>query len=104
MNKKEILKELPSVLFLGFLGYMFLAIAFSLQQLRNKQDEHIYFRRYDRLFNGQPDFLENIEEIERLKMESDTIKSGLGLIDPNIETIFSKDIVWENINNSNFKA
>jgi len=52
----------------------------------------------------QPDFLENIEEIERLKMESNTIKSGLGLIDPNIETIFSKDIVWENINNSNFKA
>lgn len=52
----------------------------------------------------QPDFLEHIEEIEQLKMESNTIKAGLGLIDPNIETIFSKDIVWENINNSNFKA
>lgn len=52
----------------------------------------------------QPDFLEHIEEIERLKMESNTIKSGLGLIDPNIETIFSKDIIWFNINNSNFKA
>ncbi len=30
MNKKEILKELPSVLFLGFLAYIFLVIAFSL--------------------------------------------------------------------------
>ena len=53
---------------------------------------------------NQLNFLENIEEIERLKMESNTIKAGLGLIDPNIETIFSKDIIWENINNSNFKA
>ena len=53
---------------------------------------------------NQPDFLENIEEIERLKMESNTIKTGLGLIDTNIETIFSKNIIWENINNSNFKA
>tara|TARA_R110002012_G_scaffold232717_2_gene405547 strand:+ start:597 stop:800 length:204 start_codon:yes stop_codon:yes gene_type:complete len=52
----------------------------------------------------QPDFLEHIEEIERLKMKSNTIKAGLGLIDPNIETIFSKDIIWFNINNSNFKA
>ncbi len=30
MNKKEILKELPGVLFLFFLGYIFLVIAFSL--------------------------------------------------------------------------
>ncbi len=52
----------------------------------------------------QADYLDNIEEIERLQMESNTIKAGLGLIDPNIETIFSKNIVWENINNSNFKA
>ena len=52
----------------------------------------------------QPDFLEHIEDIERLKIESNTIKAGLGLIDPNIETIFSKDIIWFNINNSNFKA
>tara|TARA_R100001463_G_scaffold23977_1_gene57255 strand:+ start:5696 stop:5899 length:204 start_codon:yes stop_codon:yes gene_type:complete len=52
----------------------------------------------------QVDYLEHIEEIERLKMESNVIKSGFGLIDPNIETIFSKDIIWENINNSNFKA
>lgn len=53
---------------------------------------------------NQADYLENIEEIERLKMESNTIKVGLGLIDINIETIFSKDIIWENINNFNFKA
>ena len=52
----------------------------------------------------QPDFLEHIEDIERLKIESNTIKAGLGLIDPNIETIFTKDIIWFNINNSNFKA
>ena len=52
----------------------------------------------------QPDFLEHIEEIGRLKMESNTIKAGLGLIDLNVETIFSKDIIWENINNFNFKA
>tara|TARA_R110002020_G_scaffold137792_1_gene307343 strand:- start:699 stop:902 length:204 start_codon:yes stop_codon:yes gene_type:complete len=52
----------------------------------------------------QPDFLEHIEDIERLKIESNTIKAGLGLIDPNIETIFSKNIIWENINNFNFKA
>ena len=37
-------------------------------------------------------------------MESNAIKAGLGLIDLNVETIFSKDIIWENINNSNFKA
>ena len=53
---------------------------------------------------NQGDYLENIEEIERLQMESNTIKAGLGLIDLNIETIFSKDIIWENINNSNFLA
>lgn len=53
---------------------------------------------------NQPNYLEHIEEIERLKMESNIIKAGLGLIDPNIEAIFSKDIVWENINNFNFKA
>ena len=49
---------------------------------------------------NQNDYLENIEKIERLQMESNTIKAGLGLIDLNIETIFSKDIIWENINNS----
>ena len=53
---------------------------------------------------NQPNYLEHIEEIERLKMESNTIKAGLGLIDPNIETIFSKDIICDNINNFNFKA
>lgn len=53
---------------------------------------------------NQPNYLEHIEEIERLKMESNIIKAGLGLIDPNIETIFSKDIIWDNINNFNFKA
>ena len=52
----------------------------------------------------QADYLENIEEIERLKMESNTIKAGLGLIDLNVEKIFSKDIIWDNINNYNFKA
>tara|TARA_S200002703_G_C3775312_1_gene238757 strand:- start:134 stop:337 length:204 start_codon:yes stop_codon:yes gene_type:complete len=52
----------------------------------------------------QPDFLEHIEKIEQLKMESNVIKAGFGLIDINVETIFSKDIIWENINNSNFKA
>ena len=52
----------------------------------------------------QDDYLENIEEIERLKMESNTIKAGLGLIDLNVEKIFSKDIIWDNINNYNFKA
>ena len=40
----------------------------------------------------QVDYLEHIDEIERLKMESNTIKAGLGLIDSNNETIFSKDI------------
>lgn len=30
MNKKEILKEFPSVLFLCFLAYILLVIAFSL--------------------------------------------------------------------------
>ena len=30
MNKKEILKEFPGFLFLCFLGYIFLVIAFSL--------------------------------------------------------------------------
>lgn len=53
---------------------------------------------------NQGDYLENIEEIERLQMESNTIKAGLGLIDLNIETIFSKDIIWENINKSIFSA
>ena len=53
---------------------------------------------------NQNDYLENIEEIEQLQMESNTIKAGLGLIDLNIETIFSKDIIWENINNSIFSA
>jgi len=47
---------------------------------------------------------EHIDEIERLKMESNTIKAGLGLIDSNNETIFSKDIIWYNINNHNYKS
>ena len=53
---------------------------------------------------NQSNYLENIEKIERLQMESNTIKAGLGLIDPNIETIFSKNIIWNNINNSIFSA
>ena len=61
-------------------------------------DDMIYF------LLDQADYLENIEEIERLKMESNTIKAGLGLIDLNVEKIFSKDIIWDNINNYNFKA
>jgi|TARA_R100000781_G_scaffold113824_1_gene83191 hypothetical protein len=52
----------------------------------------------------QVDYLEHIDEIERLKMESNTIKAGLGLIDSNNETIFSKDIIWYNINNHNYKS
>ncbi len=52
----------------------------------------------------QIDYLEHIEEIERLKMESNTIKAGLGLIDLHIGNIISKDIVWDNINNYNYKA
>ena len=52
----------------------------------------------------QADYLEHIEEIERLKMESNTMKAGLGLIDINNEAIFSKDIIWDNINNYNYKA
>lgn len=60
-------------------------------------------QKIDFLLN-QPDYLKNIEEIERLQMESNTIKAGLGLIDPNVETVFTKDIIWENINNFNFKA
>ena len=52
----------------------------------------------------QADYLEHIEEIERLKMQSNTIKAGLGLIDLHIGNIISKDIVWDNINNYNYKA
>ena len=52
----------------------------------------------------QIDYLEHIEEIERLKMQSNTIKAGLGLIDLHIGNIISKDIVWDNINNYNYKA
>ena len=52
----------------------------------------------------QIDYLEHIEEIERLKMESNTIKAGLGLIDLHIGNIISKDIVWDNINNYNYKT
>ena len=52
----------------------------------------------------QVDYLEHIDEIERLKMESNTIKAGLGLIDLHIGNIISKDIVWDNINNYNYKA
>ena len=37
-------------------------------------------------------------------MESNTIKAGLGLIDLHIGNIISKDIVWDNINNYNYKA
>lgn len=64
---------------------------------------YILDQKIDFLLN-QPDYLKNIEEIERLQMKSNTIKAGLGLIDPNIETIFSKNIIWENINNSIFSA
>lgn len=60
-------------------------------------------QKIDFLLN-QHDYLKNIEEIEQLQMKSNTIKAGLGLIDPNIETIFSKDIIWNNINNSIFSA
>ena len=52
----------------------------------------------------QIDYLEHIEEIERLKMESNTIKAGLGLIDLHIVNIISKDIVWDYINNFIYKA
>ena len=38
----------------------------------------------------QADYLEHIEEIERLKMESNTMKAGLGLIDINNEAILQR--------------